>query len=578
MRSIRVSLLVYFLLLLVLALGAVSFLAYGMTSRSLDERQRSVEDLLRSRYEESKRQEAKKLDDTLLAETSKLAESVKLQFKPPFTRIPAICGLLGAGLNESGFCAAPAWTAQAVNGPYHWYINIMSLSPKFQDMILPVEHSHYFQINATTVTGTEWRSPSMESYPFPFDRERFARMLPGTIPHPRFDDAELKPGERLRRVTLKVVGFPIRREWPAKGQGKGAKGAAPFLAPPELILYFQGAAPTAGRDAALADLRGRYQQEKAEKATEATDSLYELRTHLLGIGLLTLAATLAGGFLLVRLGLLPLRRLTEAVSQVSEKDFRLPLSPEPLPEELRPIVARLRQTLEQLKLAFAREKQAAADISHELRTPLAALLATLDVALRKPRSAEDYRQVLVECRDTGQQMGVLVERLLTLARLDSGSDHYRPRPVDAAELTAKCAALLRPLAEVRGLTLAVHHDGPAELRTDPDKFREVLNNLLHNAIEYNRPAGRIDVAVGRQNGRLRLEVRDTGIGITPEARTHIFERFFRADPSRHSEGTHAGIGLAIVKGCVDLMGGTIRVDSTLGEGTTFTIDLPAGEH
>src|SRR5262249_3688146 len=102
-----------------------------------------------------------------------------------------------------------------------------------------------------------------------------------------------------------------------------------------------------------------------------------------------------------------------------------------------------------------------------------------------------------------------------------------------------------------------------------------LNNLLHNAIEYNRPNGSIDVAVDRQNGSLCLRVSDTGIGIAESARPHIFERFYRADPSRQADGLHAGLGLAIVKRSVDLMGETIDVDSTEGRGSTCLVRLPA---
>ena len=103
----------------------------------------------------------------------------------------------------------------------------------------------------------------------------------------------------------------------------------------------------------------------------------------------------------------------------------------------------------------------------------------------------------------------------------------------------------------------------------------MLTNLLHNAIEYNRPAGSVELSVARHNGTLRVEVRDTGVGIAPEARARIFERFYRADPSRHAEGLHAGLGLAIVKGYVDLLGGTIRVDSAEGRGSAFRVCLPA---
>src|SRR5207253_444123 len=99
----------------------------------------------------------------------------------------------------------------------------------------------------------------------------------------------------------------------------------------------------------------------------------------------------------------------------------------------------------------------------------------------------------------------------------------------------------------------------------------------HNAIQYNRPNGAVDVTVARDNGHLVMEVRDTGIGIAPEARARIFERFYRADPSRQSDGMNAGLGLAIVKGYVDLMGGKIAVESTPGQGSTFRVELPAGD-
>jgi signal transduction histidine kinase len=236
----------------------------------------------------------------------------------------------------------------------------------------------------------------------------------------------------------------------------------------------------------------------------------------------------------------------------------------------------LTASLELLKRAFNREKQATADISHELRTPLAAMLTTIELALRKPRQPEQYREFLEDCQASAQQMHQIVERLLTLARLDAGVDRLRPQPVDIGELAEQCANIVRPLAEARGLQLAVHQAQVPEPRTntDPDKLREVLNNLLHNAIQYNRPEGRVDVTVARENGHIDLEVSDTGIGIPAHAREMIFERFYRADPSRTGDGLNAGLGLAIVKEYVELMGGRISVKSEEGQGSTFRIELP----
>src|SRR5262249_23809442 len=193
---------------------------------------------------------------------------------------------------------------------------------------------------------------------------------------------------------------------------------------------------------------------------------------------------------------------------------------------------RLTQTLDQLKRAFEREKQAAADMSHELRTPLAALLTTLEVGLRRPRTADQYAQLLRDCHAIGRQMTQLVEQMLMLARIDAGMDSIRLQEVDVAALAEQCVALVRPLAEARGLHVDLHRNGPARLTTDPNKLREVIINLLHNAIEYNRPDGRVEVNVEQRNGQLQVAVHDTGIGISAKALGHIFERFYRADESR----------------------------------------------
>src|SRR5262249_42886568 len=150
--------------------------------------------------------------------------------------------------------------------------------------------------------------------------------------------------------------------------------------------------------------------------------LTSLRNRLLTVSLIAFILTVTGGLILVRFSLSPLQRLTDAVSRVSEKDVRLQLDDRRLPEELQPIVKRLQESLGLLHGALSREKQAAADISHELRTPLAALLTTTEVALRKPRSPEEYREVIQDCRSSCQQMSRLVERLLALSRLDAGVD------------------------------------------------------------------------------------------------------------------------------------------------------------
>jgi signal transduction histidine kinase len=138
-----------------------------------------------------------------------------------------------------------------------------------------------------------------------------------------------------------------------------------------------------------------------------------------------------------------------------------------------------------------------------------------------------------------------------------------------------CAATIRPLAESHGLSLTTDLRPTPTVSTDPDKLREVVINLLHNAVEYNRPGGSVTLSVREGNGgRVVVEVSDTGIGMTPDVRERIFERFYRADPSRTATGVHAGLGLAIVKEYVARLGGAISVESEPGRGSTFRVTLP----
>jgi len=539
MKSIRLSLVLYFLALLAAALGAVSVFAYRYTERVLDSKEESRRALLDDRYHRASENESRSLEWRLNALSRRVAGSVQYQLHPPGRRPQS-------------------------NLPIDFQFNEEAILPHHEkEANIP----EYFQINIEG--GRAWRSRSMGEHSFPFDSAAFARMEPFKL---KYDETELKPGIHVLRAswkgdTSRVLVFPRgKRPMPAAADPPERGSAQGIL--------IQCAAETTHRDAELARLQLALENDLASLKAESKTTLGSLRNRLLLINLVTFATVLVGGFWLVRLGLLPLQRLSEAVSLVSAKDFRLPFEERNLPAELRPIVERLTETLNLLKRAFAREKQAAADISHELRTPLAALLTTIEVALRKPRPAEEYRDVLADCHATGQQMNQLVERLLALARMDAGVDTLRPRSVDVTNLADQCANLVRPLAEARGLNLRVHRNGPIQFQTDPDKLREVINNLLHNAIEYNGPNGSVDLSVERQNGHLQVEVRDTGIGIAAEAREHIFERFYRADPSRHADGLHAGLGLAIVKGYVDLMGGSIAVESTLGKGSTFRLQLP----
>jgi heavy metal sensor kinase len=605
MRSIRLSLIVSFLVLLAVTLGAVSWFAYQTAYRTLEEKEASTRALIQSEYERRCKHAEGQFNSDLSERTYKLAREArpKTQLSPGLPVYPL--GILTAGHALQGHLLIPMWAAEVPDSYQNrnWAARFRAFSVSLS-IEFPPDVVRWLNEEAPPhefcLTFSE-KGALLEHSPLPaVDAFVLVEPLSRAKPlQPYLDEIHLKNGVRMRRVTLRITaerektilppwrpGPPFRegKGPPRKGESQGRDFKLPPPPPggpprvfdrPNLAFYIQYGLDTADLDAKLARIAAERDEKFQEQGIQSVAQLNELRDRLWWLGLVAFLATGAGSFAMLHLGLKPLHRLSDAVSRISEKDFRLPLDGAPLPNELRPIEERLQQTLNLLKRAFAREKQAAADISHELRTPLAALMTTIEVALRKLRSPEDYREVLEDCRDSGQHMVQLVERLLALARLDAGADLLRPREVDAAVLAEQCAAMVRPLAQARGLALTVRHEGDAHLRTDPDKLREVLNNLLHNAVQYNRPNGSIDLAVRRDNGTLELEVRDTGIGITPQAREHIFERFYRADPSRQADGLNAGLGLAIVKGYVDLLGGTIRVDSAEGRGSAFRVCLPA---
>ena len=609
MKSIRLSLIVYFLLLLTGALGAVSWFSYRTTEESLRERQRDAQKMIAAQYEARADAAKTELDRQLLRQARALAGMplITVHYEAVFSATALTVAAMSDGLLSVPLWLPdtrlwpPAKDGVAPKDPVyvpHWMFFVKNRDKSYpkhthvqssEQLVADADAMHpqeYFQTYAGKDGQPMQRSESMGEGWFTLDKEHRKQKL-GIE---RYDTVELKPGLSVRRVTLQtpVAGFGRVMFGPWRGgpQGGGTFGPGPpnpkngktpqttqLVDKTTPTFYIQYAADLGPLDESIQKYGTERDDQIAILNQTISQDLEQLRGQMLWIVFATLGAVWLGGYGVIRLGLSPLARMSEAVSQVSPTNFHLPIDPETLPHELRPIAERLEVVLDHLQKAFTREKQAAADISHELRTPLAALMTTLEVGLKKQRSPEDYREILDECRASGLHMYQLVERLLTLARLDAGADQYRPTETDVTEIALNCADLIRPLARARGIALRLHLADPISTETDPNKLREVLVNLLHNAVEYNKPNGAIDLTVERVHGHVRLEVRDTGIGIKPGEADHLFERFYRADPSRHADTPHAGLGLAIVKSYVDLMAGTIQVESSEA-GTAFLVEIP----
>jgi len=219
-------------------------------------------------------------------------------------------------------------------------------------------------------------------------------------------------------------------------------------------------------------------------------------------------------------------------------------------------------------------------LGHELKTPLAAIENYL--YLLRDRTAgeyvEAYERPIQRCLCRAQGMRKLIADLLDLTRIESGQRQRTFEAVDVAEIAREALELVAPVAEARGIALALAADGPVVLRCDRAELEIVLNNLVSNAVKYNRDGGRVDVAVQRDDPYVRIVVRDTGIGMSAEESARLFQDFVRIRNEKTREITGSGLGLAIVKKIAGLYGGDVAVASTPDAGTTFTVTLkPAGE-
>jgi heavy metal sensor kinase len=301
--------------------------------------------------------------------------------------------------------------------------------------------------------------------------------------------------------------------------------------------------------------------------------LERLRWRLMWAGLGMLSVGLAGGWLLSLRAVRPIAAMSATAAAISADNLSRRIDLAGVDSELGGLAGTLNAMFARLEAAFERQARFTADASHELRTPLAVVLSQAELALARPRAADEYREALEASLRAAQRMRGLVEGLLTLARADAGRLELCRQPVDLGRLVEDGAALVGPLAEKADVEVHVTTEG-AEVVGDPGRLTQVVTNLLTNAINYNRPGGVVAVHVEEGEGEAVLTVADSGCGIPEEDRGHVFERFYRADRARGRGLGGTGLGLAICKSIVDAHGGTITFTSEAGRGTTFVVRLP----
>jgi signal transduction histidine kinase len=233
------------------------------------------------------------------------------------------------------------------------------------------------------------------------------------------------------------------------------------------------------------------------------------------------------------------------------------------------------RTLEPIAQTMERQQRFAAAASHELRTPLTVLQGSMEVALLKRRTPEEYEQVLQQAATEAQRMGAMVGDLLVLARAQRDAEALSRELVDLRDLLGEVVTSLRPLAEGKRQTLEMRLDRSLLVEGDAMKLRQAMSNLLENAVTYTPADGMIWITGSGERGHVQVQIRDTGPGIAPEHLPRLFEPFYRVDRARAGDSGHSGLGLALAAWIVRAHGGHLGVESHLGTGSVFTITLPA---
>lgn len=295
---------------------------------------------------------------------------------------------------------------------------------------------------------------------------------------------------------------------------------------------------------------------------------------LAGVGAGVLALGLAGGAWLFRRALRPIQDISTAAANIAAGDLTQRISTASSESELGQLAGVLNSTFARLDAAFARQARFTADAAHELRTPITVMLTHAQNGLAGECSNEEHREAFAASQRAAQRMRRLTESLLALARLDSGDAAAARETCDLVRIAGDAIELLQPLAQEQKVILEIE-SMPTRCAGNPEQLGQLITNLVSNAIHYNRPGGSVRVKVTAESGAAVLSVTDTGQGIGPEDLPHIFERFYRADKARSSTEGRMGLGLAITKAIVEAHGGTVQVASELGQGSNFTVRLPA---
>jgi two-component system, OmpR family, heavy metal sensor histidine kinase CusS len=308
------------------------------------------------------------------------------------------------------------------------------------------------------------------------------------------------------------------------------------------------------------------------------DILLMVRNSYLILIPLMVVASIAVGLVLSHRAMQPVDRITTSAQEISLRNLRHRLAVVESGDELQRLTEVWNDVLARLQSAIEHLTQFTSDISHDLRTTIAAMLATVQLALLRPRSCEEYRTALEAIEQECQATSTLLDDLLLAARADITERNITLAPVDLSEIVEECCDQLRVRAFMKDQKIETSTEPHAWIIGDTILLRRLVSTLLDNAVKYTPREGTIQVSISSFDETVRLDVRDTGIGIAPENMERIFDRFFRVDASRNRDEGGSGLGLAIAKWIAEAHHTSISVTSDLQSGSLFSVSFAASSY
>ena len=308
---------------------------------------------------------------------------------------------------------------------------------------------------------------------------------------------------------------------------------------------------------------------------QATDRM--LRRLLTGLYIaspLALLVSLLGGWFLAGRALRPVHAITQAARRIAAGDWSQRIQTPPSNDEIGQLASTFNDMIGRLEVSFKQIRQFSADASHELRTPLTITKGETELALRRPRQAEDYRAVLESNLEEIDRLSRIVDELLFLSRADLGEIKLKMYPVQLDDLFREIHQQAAVLGKERKVETVLSSIEPVMVEGDDLRLRELLLNLVDNAVKYSQEGQTVELSLGLVGNQAKLIVQDHGIGIEPEYHARVFDRFYRTDEARAHGAKGSGLGLAICKWIVDVHHGTIELQSTVHGGSCFTVFLP----